>query len=685
MPLFLQRTPFYRILVAFIIGILLFSYLGLSVLIIPLFLVGVLCIASHYYVEQKNLHFNFRWLFGSGILLILISLGLYLSKQHEEKNRFENLGKQGLFQVEVTASPVNKPKTYLVKIKTTGFAADSIHFKPTQGNAILYIAKTSSSKSLRIGDQLLICGKLDAPKQYHNPEEFNYAKYLARKGIGATSYVDSIHWRLVKQSTEFSIFQYASDLRNKLLKVYKAHHIEGDEFAVLAALTLGYQDEIKDDLYASYSNSGAIHILSVSGLHVGIIYLVFMFLLSFLNKNTQTRILKSIVIIFLLWGYALLTGLSPSVMRATIMFSLVALATVVDAKSQIFNTLFLSAFLLLLYNPNYIFDVSFLLSYTAVLSIVYFHPRIKNLVHFNNKPLAWSWELFSVSIAAQIGTLPFCLYFFHKFSNYFLLTNFIAIPISTGIIYLALLLFIVSPFTILSQWISFALDWLLKAQNNSIIFIDKLPFSTFHTWINEFEAFLLFGIIILASAFVAKKRYVFIVGTLLCIITLQGSFLYRNWQSEKIEEVIVYANPKFTAIDFINKNSHYYFTTDSLKFKQTVEAFWLKNNLSEAIPIEQASNYKEGLFSFNGRSFCILSDSTFAHKTNMKQLHIDYLIVGGKPPLKLTDIENIFHTKNIIIDDTHSAWSTKKWIDACKKRGINCYALKEKGCLTLKL
>lgn len=685
MPLFLLRTPFYRILLALIIGILLFSYLKLSLFIIPLFLGGILCIVAHYYFQRRNLHYNFRWLFGSGILLIFIGLGIYISKYQEEQNRFQNLGRHGVFQVEVTASPVNKPKTYLVKVKTTAFAADSIHFSPTQGNAILYIAKTAPSQSLRIGDQLIIGGKLEAPKQYHNPEEFNYANYLAQKGIGATSYVDSTHWKLVKHSTEFSIFQYASDLRNKLLSIYKTHHIEGDEFAVLAALTLGYQDEIQDDLYTSYSNSGAIHILSVSGLHVGIIYVVFMFLLSFLNKTTQTRILKSIVIILLLWGYALLTGLSPSVMRATIMFSLVALATVVDAKSQIYNTLFLSAFLLLLYNPNYIFDVSFLLSYTAVLSIVFFHPLLKNLVHFNNKPLAWSWELFSVSIAAQIGTLPFCMYFFHQFSNYFLLTNFIAIPISTGIIYLALLLYIVSPFTILSQWIGIALNWLLKAQNSSIIFIDKLPFSTFHAWINEFEAFLLFGIIILASAFIIKKRFVYLVGTLLCILTLQGSFLVRNWQSEKIEEVIVYANPKFTAIDFINKSSHYYYTTDSLKFIKTAEAFWLKNNLSEAISIEQARNYNKGFFSFNGKTFCILTDSTYRHKRVTKRLEIDYLIVGGKCAIKSTDIDNLFHTKNIIIDATHTEWSTKKWVDACTKRGINCYTLKEKGCLTLKL
>jgi competence protein ComEC len=158
----------------------------------------------------------------------------------------------------------------------------------------------------------------------------------------------------------------------------------------LAALTLGYQDEIKDDLYNSYSNSGAMHILSVSGLHVGIIYVVFLFLFSFLNKTKQTLLIKSALIITLLWGYAFITGLSPSVMRASLMFSLVALADALNSKSNIYNSVFFSAFVLLLINPNYLFDVSFLLSYSAVLSIVYFHPKIKRLAHFNNKFLNWS-------------------------------------------------------------------------------------------------------------------------------------------------------------------------------------------------------------------------------------------------------------------------------------------------------
>lgn len=682
---FFLQTPFFRLLIAFITGILLFSFLKLSVLIVPLLICAIIGFVLHIYVLKKNYYYNFRWLFGASTLVAFVCWGLFVAQQYERKNSFENLDKEGIFKARVSSTPGIRPKSYLVKVKTLAFAADSIHFKPTQGNAILFIAKNESSKNLCIGDEILICTKLRKPQQTNNPEEFNYSNYLARKGIAATAYVDSTHWKLIKQNNSFSIFQYAHNLRNKLLEVYKRNHIESNEFAVLAALTLGYQDEIKDDLYNSYSNSGAMHILSVSGLHVGIIYVVFLFLLSFLNKTKQTLLIKSTLIIILLWGYAFITGLSPSVMRASLMFSLVALAGALNSKSNIYNSVFFSAFVLLLINPNYLFDVSFLLSYSAVLSIVYFHPKIKRLAHFNNKFLNWSWDLVCVSIAAQIATFPLGIFYFHKFSNYFLITNFLAIPISTLIIYLALALFITSPFVSINNWIGIALNWLLKLQNNCIVWIDNLPLSTYHTWINETEVFLLFSFITLASITLHTKRYAHILVTLICFGFLQISFLYRNTHNDSSKKVLVYAASNFTAIDFIDSKQHFYFTTDSVRFIKTTEAYWLKNRLTSAQPVSNSSNYSKGFFSFQGKKFCILTDSLFLGKENANTIDVDYLIIGHKNCLRFTDIENLFRPKTIVTDNSLSDYASEKIKQACIKKGIKYYSTKEKGCLTLKL
>lgn len=657
----------------------------LSTLIAPLFLLGCSCIALHFYFHKKELHYKYRWLFGSGIVFLFISLGMFLSKQKEISNRFENINKNGLSIATIITPPKEKTNSYQLEIKTTLFIDERDGFHKTQGKAILYVSKNKKAKRLRVGDQIIFNTTLSAPKQRNNPEEFDYKKYLYRKGFLVTGFADSTHWQPTKKNEQFSIIQTASDIRNNLLSIYKEHHIEDDEFAVLAALTLGYKDEIQDELFSSYSNSGAMHILSVSGLHVGIIYLVFVFLLSFLNKTTYTRILKTIIVILLLWAYAFITGLSPSVVRATIMFSLITLAVTLNYKSQIYNTIFFSAFLLLLYDPNYLFNVGFLLSYSAVLSIVLFQPRFKKLLHFNNKPLTWAWDLFCVSVAAQIGTFPLGIYFFYKFSNYFLLTNFIAIPIATMIIYLAIFLFIISPFTVLSSWIAIALKWLLKAQNSSIVFIDKLPYSVSDAWINELEVILLYIIIAFTTAFFIKKRFSFLLIGILCFLSLQFSFIYRKIQSQQINEVVVYANQKFSALDFIDSNHHYYYTNDSVQFKKSVKAFWLKHKLTRASSIEKSNNFKNGFFVFHGKRFYLLTDSYLANKKTKNKLKIDYLVLANNTSIKAKDIENLFCPKNIIIDETISDWKTRNLIFFCKKRGIKYYSLKEMGCLTIKL
>jgi competence protein ComEC len=261
----------------------------------------------------------------------------------------------------------------------------------------------------------------------------------------------------------------------QLLDIFRRFGIAGDEFAVLAALTVGYTDALQPDLRASYSATGAMHILSVSGLHVGIVYVVIAFLLGFLDKSVRKKILKAVLIVSFLWIYAFITGLSPSVVRSTLMFTFVAVGAALERKTHIYNTVFMSAFFMLLVNPDFLFDVGFQLSYAAVLSIVFFQRPFSNLLPVNNKLLRWLRDLLTVSVAAQLGTMPFTLYYFHQFPNYFLLTNLVAIPLSTIVIYLAMLLLLVSFVPYLSVGVAFLLKGSLWLLNYLIVWIENLP------------------------------------------------------------------------------------------------------------------------------------------------------------------------------------------------------------------
>ncbi|MDR1678157.1 MAG: ComEC family competence protein [Prevotellaceae bacterium] len=667
MKTFLLRNPFFRPILALITGILIFYQFESSGAFIPLLIASMLCLATHWFCKKQSTLFKLRWLYGSGFFCFFTALGLYLAANNANRNRFEHLNERGIFTAKVISVPLEKPRSYAVQTQMLAFAADSIHFEKTQGNAILYLAKTSEAADLQIGDTLLLGCKFEPIPTTGNPEEFNYGDYLQRKGIASSCYLSALHWRRLAKTQSISLRQLAADCRARLLEVYKKQHIEGDEFAVLAALTLGYQDEIRDELYISYSNSGALHILSVSGLHVGIIYVVFAFLLSFLDKTARTRFFKSILIIVLLWLYAFITGLSPSVMRAALMFSLIAFGQAFSYKSQIYNTIFFSAFLLLLINPNYLFDVSFQLSYSAVLGIVFFQPRFKRLLHFKNKLLNWAWDLFCVSVAAQIATFPLGMFCFNKFSNHFLLTNYIAIPISTGIIYLAMLLFAVSAVPYLCDWIGTALKFLLRAQNDSIVFIDHLPHSTSHAWISLSDVLLLYAMVAFISVFILKKRTAFLFYALFSFLVFQSVVLYRHQRAAQCTELRVYSNKQCSTVDFIERGRHRIFTTDSLRAELIAGCYWLKMRLDKPVYI------RDNAVSFAGKRILILTDEKYHRKATKGKLKLDYLIVGKNANITSHDIQELFDVNMLIVDSSFPSYRAKKLLSECRNAGIVCH------------
>ena len=504
---FLQRTPFFRILLPFILGIIAYQYVELfRWSLISIFSISLCLIIIAFAIRVPKQQFKFRWLFGSGIFFFMFALAYFLSTEHTKNDEFDHLHQNGIYSVELIAAPIEKAKSYLCKVEVTQYF-DSVSANLAHGKAVLYFQKDSAASKLLFGDRLLIATEFSPPDKAQNPDGFNYAAYLKRQGVGATSYISADSWQLTGNNPAFSIQREADKCRKYLLNVYREFKIEGDEFAVLAALTLGFTDDLQPDLLKSYSATGAMHILSVSGMHVGVVYVVMAFLLSFLNKNQRTKVLKTILIAVFLWGYAFITGLSPAVIRATLMFSFVAIATCFERKSQIYNTIFMSILVMLLYNPNLLYDVGFQLSYSAVLSIIFFQPIVTKLYSPKNKLAKLSWDIFSVSIAAQLGTTPFTLYYFQQFPNYFLLTNLVAIPLSSVVIYLAMGLLMVSFIPYLSVAVAFLLKWSLWLLNFLIVWIQHLPYSIAHISMDFRQMLVAFVAIFCISAYLFTKKF----------------------------------------------------------------------------------------------------------------------------------------------------------------------------------
>ncbi len=681
---FLQNNPFFRLLLPLVAGILFARFVSGITFVAPILIFAAISLFLVSYLKQKpETAFRYRWIFGVALYLFLFTAGYFLAKQKSGKSAFSHIDQKGIYAVELTEAPISKKNSYLCRIKLISYT-DSLHkTHPATGKAILYIAKDSTSATMVSGHRLLLETLFIKPDGAVNPDAFDYATYLERQEIGATAYIPSGRCEIYGQNTNLSLSRLAENAQEKLMNIYRSFGIDGDEFAVLAALTLGSKDALHPELRQNYTTSGGMHILAVSGLHVGIIYFVIAFLLRFMDKTPRMKILRALLIIIFLWVYAFVTGLPSSVIRATLMFSLVAIGSGLERRAQIYNTISAAAFFMLLFNPDFLFEVGFQLSFSAVVSIVYFQPKIAGWVAITNKPLKWAWNLTSVSLAAQIGTAPFSVYYFHQFPNYFLITNFVAIPFATLIIYTAIVLFVVSGIPYVSAIVAFVLHSLLRGLNISIEAIQALPFSLTVTSINFLQVAAIFGFIILFSVYLANKKFVPLLVSLAFLLVWSGINLQKNINKRDFKRFLVFSDNSATHVGFIRNGKSYFFSTDMDACKRVSGNFLLNNKIDSIINIENSPWFNDGFAVFEGKKILVLTDDRFYRKTTDNPLEVDYLIIGNKIKPRIDDILNCITPAQIIIDRTISEWYTRHIKETCSERNIPVYAVAQNGAFQL--
>ena len=400
--------------------------------------------------------------------------------------------------------------------------------------------------------------------------------------------LSSDNWKTMPGKERNVLFEYAYLFREKLLSIFKKDGISGDEYAVASALLLGYKEALAPEIISSYASAGAMHVLAVSGLHVGIIYLVLNGLLFFLVKIKHGNTIKAILLILFLWAYALLTGLSPSVIRAVTMFSFIIIGKMLYKNTNIYNTLGVSAFLLLLINPFLIVEVGFQLSYLAVFGIVLIFPKLYELWNMdylicNFYSFGWLadkiWAIICISIAAQIATFPLGLLYFHQFPNYFIFSNLIVIPLATVIIYLGILVLLTSPVGWLSGAIAKALIFIINFLNNSVVFIEQLPYSvTQGISISIFETWIIYLLIASMLTYFMIVRVKYLNFGLFFLIVLLSFQVFESDLERGRNRLIVYNVNKCTAIEFVSGKQSYFIADSSLTDDQSKLLFHIKHN-----------------------------------------------------------------------------------------------------------
>ncbi len=406
-----------------------------------------------------------------------------------------------------------------------------------------------------------------------------------------------------------------------------------DERAIAIALVLGVTDGIDNDLQNAYAASGAMHVLAVSGMHVGIIYAIILLLFKPLNKFKNSKWVAAIVSLVCLWVFSFITGNSPSVLRAVTMFSFIAIARPFGMRTNIYNTLAASAFVLLIYNPYLIMSVGFQLSYLAVLGIVYLQRPLYQLWEIENTLGDWTWKITCVSIAAQASTFALGLLYFHQFPTYFLISNLFVIPLSTFVLIGGIFLLGVSSISALATFVGVILEWLIKALNWIVFKTEALPFSLINDiHLTIFQCWLLMGILvsfILLFEFKSVKwLYAAFSFTILFTIIQWNNFSVNVDQ----KQMVVYSISNHGAIEFIDHGRSYFYAdsilaNDDERVKFHIQPYRLAHGISETQKEARFATEKKGVkyFDWDGKTIAWVDNK---NDKLPSYVPIDYLVVS---------------------------------------------------------
>lgn len=513
----LRENVLVRILACVIIGILLSETL-MSILnylvVTSIFFVSIslLLIFILYFLNKKNVTFHTL----NGVLIYTISTLVFIII-HYNNQEINHVSYHRAIQDSLITLEIKDDRQ--LKNSFSSYPTEIIFENKSVGKINLNV--DSSIRILNFSDRVILKNKIRNIRKQEWPGSFNYENYLKKNHIYHQLKIneDDIV-RIEKRNANF-ILKFSHESRNKLIALLKKNISEVSVFELSAALLLGYRADLDKEVMNTFSKTGTIHIISVSGLHVGIIFFVLQWLVR-KTRIVKNKVIESVILIGSIWMYSIITGLPPSVCRCSTMISFGIIARMIDQRTSAFNMLAGSALILLSIDSNMLFDIGFQLSYLAVTGILYLQKWIENLIYIKNKYLEQIWVLTSVSIAAQLFTLPLCLYYFHQFPNYFIPANMIAIPLSSIALYTTILSIIVSPVKWLVIICDYILKWSIFIMNEALNKISELPYSvTENIYIKTFESIILsIYILLFILLFVHKYRSVLKYIVILMIIHL---------------------------------------------------------------------------------------------------------------------------------------------------------------------
>jgi len=661
------EIPFVILLIPFLLGITVglnfAQFASTTILLVILLTLNAAFIILNISYKKFNIY-KARWLGGILINLILFVFGWISIANYSELNQPNHFSKfpAQFAIIRITNEPILKNGL----IRFTAKVEQSINKgnKKTTSGTLLVTLKDSLAQTLTYGDEVLIPANYTFVDPPFNPAEFNYKRYLAYKNIYYQSSLYGHKYVVLAHDAGNPIVAYALKLRQQLVKKLKANMHNPDAIAVASTMLLSYRADLSNDVLQAYSGTGTVYVLTVSGSQVAIIYFLLTYALSFLSRHKYGKVLRAIIIIGVLWYYALLTGFSPAICRAALVVSMIVIGKTYNRYINTLNILAFSAFVLLLYDPYLITEVGFQLAFLAVGGLIVLRPIVYNWLKFKNKFADKLWAICSVSIAAQIITFPLSAFYFHQFPVYFLVSNVLVVIPATIIMYTGILYLLLPQIPFVSHYLGWFLEKTILLMNKGLSGIERFPLSTINKiWLNTVEYLLLYAIIISLFYFFYDRKIWLLRLSLCCLLLLSISFSYKKITSVNTHSItflnmrshmgIVMRNRNQAIVlsDLSDTNKNYRYSIqpylDSCKLTD-VTIYNPKQNINSNYALKQSN-----LIQFFDKRI-LLFDKAVSNCALNSKLTADYIYITGNPYTNFNNINKNYTYQQLVVSAANS-------------------------------
>ena len=630
-----------------------------------------------------------KWLFGIGASLFMFAVGMFVEECKEQEMSATWSNEKLSYRAQLLEQPVVKGST--VKALATITVDDSIPSAVRgNGTVCLYFPRSVEAEQLKIGSNVALRVALSPFRNAGNPAEFDVERYYYIEGITGFAYVGRDEWSYEGEG-ELSLQMRALRLRGNVVSMYKDLSFEGNELALLSALTVGERGDFPKELKESYSVAGASHILALSGMHLGVFYLLLTTLLSFWGRSRLAVALRELLIVLLLWCFAFVAGLSPSVVRAAVLFTLVSIGRSLHQDASGVSSLSFAAIVMLLFSPHLLFDVSFQLSFAAVFSILLLAPPLQHLFGLERRGWLFRYvaNLLILSVVAQVGTLPFVWYYFGVFPLYFLLTNMVVVPLAFLLMSLSVIVWILSFLPFLQWPFVMLLKFVVGFMNGCVTLIASLPGASLSLPPVGVAgacsaAFLL---ALLSYAMVNRRRWLMLFSLCCMISSLVVLFMGQENRYDG-RYLVIYNNNKNPLIHLVAGNGlnylvstvpqldaeYEYSSSPFVKREKLTEPLWVNGEHCDSI-----FALSDGLLQYDGLKVRMVDSDVWQENLYVHPADIVLLCRGFLG--RVDELVEAYPSSCLLLDASLYKRSRERIMRECSALGIEAIDISESGAI----